>query len=197
MSGGSYLNPSSQKDTTLSSPKSLSENAMNLEKSHIVKCASLWEDIPKSRVDYMDTFASVTCLESMQTVLHIGANNNWEINRMDIKTVFLHGDLKEELYMDQPEGMEEPRKEDWIHKLNKSLYGLKQASQRWAKKLHDSLAKEGWVQNSVEHSVYKQEKDGDTAIAAIHIDDALTTASSPMTMKNTKDCLQNTLISWI
>jgi len=54
-------------------------------------------------------------------VLHIGATNDWDIDHLDIKTAFLHGELDEEIYMEQPEGAKEPRREDWICHLNKSL----------------------------------------------------------------------------
>ena len=49
----------------------------------------------KPGIDYMDTYASVACMESTHVLLHIGASLDWEIHQMDIKTAFLHGDLKE------------------------------------------------------------------------------------------------------
>jgi len=76
-------------------------------------------------------------------VLHIGAMNDWDIDHLDIKMAFLHGELDKEIYMEQPEGTKEPGREDWICCLNKSLYGLYQASQQWLKKLYDCLTKEG------------------------------------------------------
>jgi len=66
-------------------------------------------------------------MESMHMVLHIGTALDWDIHQMDVKTEFLHGDLSEELYMEQPEGGEEPGKEDWVYWLDKTLYGLMQA----------------------------------------------------------------------
>jgi len=65
-------------------------------------------------IDYKETFALVACLESVRVILHLGAKHNWEIDQLDFKTAFLHGNLKEELYMEQPEGMTEPGKEDWF-----------------------------------------------------------------------------------
>jgi hypothetical protein len=63
-------------------------------------------------VDYTDTYAPVTQMKSMRSVLHIGTTLNWEIHQLDIKIVFLHGDLQEEVYMEQPEGQKECGKED-------------------------------------------------------------------------------------
>ena len=78
-------------------------------------------------MDFGETYTLVTRLESICTVLHIGASNDWEIDHLDVKTAFLHGELYEEIYMEQPEGAKEPGKEDWVCHLNKSLYGLRQA----------------------------------------------------------------------
>jgi hypothetical protein len=54
-----------------------------------------------------------------------------ELEQLDIKTTFLHGDLEEELYMKQPKGFEEKGKEDLMCRLNQSLYGMKQAPRQW------------------------------------------------------------------
>ncbi|CAL5398813.1 unnamed protein product [Camellia sinensis] len=59
---------------------------------------------------------------------------NLELEQMDVKTAFLHGDLKEEIYIEQPEGFEVKGKENLVCRLKKSLYGLKQAPRQWYKK---------------------------------------------------------------
>ncbi|HEV7735827.1 MAG TPA: reverse transcriptase domain-containing protein [Chlamydiales bacterium] len=129
-------------------------------------------------VDFTETFASVARMESMRTLLHIGATNDWEIHQMDVKTAFLHGDLEEDIYMEQPAGMEEPGKENWVALLNKSLYGLRQAGRRWAKKLHKSMTEEGFTQISVEHSLYIRKSKTGTALVAVHVDDMAVAAST-------------------
>src|SRR5882724_895947 len=65
-------------------------------------------------VDFEETFAPVTCLESIRSVLHIGATNDWKIDHLDVNTAVLHGNLDEEIYMEQPKGAKEPGKEDWV-----------------------------------------------------------------------------------
>ena len=53
-------------------------------------------------------------MESTRVILHIAASLDWEVHQMDVKTAFLHGNLEEEVYMEQPEGMKEAGKENWV-----------------------------------------------------------------------------------
>jgi hypothetical protein len=63
---------------------------------------------------------------------------------LDIKTAFLHGDLEVEVWMEEPEGRKEIRKEDWVCRLNKTLYGLKQAGRGWLSQLHCEMVNIGF-----------------------------------------------------
>ena len=63
---------------------------------------------------------------------------------MDVKTVFLHGDLDKEIYMEQPEGFTIKEKEDYVCKLKKSLYGLKQTPRQWYKKFKSVMGEQGY-----------------------------------------------------
>ncbi|KAH9292516.1 hypothetical protein KI387_042298, partial [Taxus chinensis] len=73
-------------------------------------------------------------MTSIRIVLGIVAAEDLHLEQLDVKTAFLHGDLEEELYMQQPEGYEVKGKEEMVCKLKKSLYGLKQAPRQWYKK---------------------------------------------------------------
>ena len=73
-------------------------------------------------IDYNETYAPVARMESMWAVLHIGATLDWDIHQIDIKMAFLHSNLAEEVYMVQLMGGKEPRKEDWVECLNKTLW---------------------------------------------------------------------------
>jgi Reverse transcriptase (RNA-dependent DNA polymerase) len=77
-------------------------------------------------VDFTNTYSPVARLESQRIALHITAVLDWEIEQLDIKTAFLHGELKEEIWMEQPKGFEEPGSEEMVWLLLKGLYGLKQ-----------------------------------------------------------------------
>ena len=66
-------------------------------------------------------------MSSIRVVLELVASLDLKLEQLDVKTTFLHGDLKEEIYIDQPEGFKVKGKEQMVCKLKKSLYGLKQA----------------------------------------------------------------------
>ncbi|KAL4312639.1 hypothetical protein GQ457_01G022300 [Hibiscus cannabinus] len=70
----------------------------------------------------------------IRTILSLEACYDLEVEQMDVKTTFLHGDLEEELYMEQQEGFVAQGKEEYVCSLKKSLYGLKQAPRQWYKK---------------------------------------------------------------
>jgi hypothetical protein len=95
---------------------------------------------------------------------------------VDISSVFLNGDLEEEIYMKQPEGFQEMGP-GYVCKLSKSLYGLKQAARQWNKKLHTTLLDMGFRRLDSDSSIYIYIKDGVRIIIPIFIDD-ITLASS-------------------
>ena len=76
-------------------------------------------------IDFDEIFSLVVKMTSIRTVLGLTASLDLEIEQMDVKTAFLHGDLEEEIFMEQPEGFKVKRKEDYVCRLKKSLYGLK------------------------------------------------------------------------
>jgi hypothetical protein len=82
-------------------------------------------------VDYEETFSPVTMLNSVRILLAIAAFYDYEIWQMDVKTAFLNGHLSEDVYTTQPEGFVDPKNAGKICKLQRSIYGLKQASRSW------------------------------------------------------------------
>ena len=76
-------------------------------------------------VEYNDVFSPIVKHSSIRTFFSIVAIHDLEFEQLDVKTTFLHGELEEEIYMDQPEGLTVPGKENYVCKLKKFLYGLK------------------------------------------------------------------------
>jgi hypothetical protein len=81
-----------------------------------------WEGI-----NFDDTFALVARMKSVRLFFALAAQEVWRVHHMDVKSVFLNGDLKEEVYVHQPPGFAIPDKESKVLRLRNALYGLRQA----------------------------------------------------------------------
>ncbi|KAL0310454.1 UNVERIFIED_CONTAM: Retrovirus-related Pol polyprotein from transposon TNT 1-94 [Sesamum calycinum] len=89
----------------------------------------------KEGIDYTEIFSPVVKYTTVRIILALTAHFNWELKQMDVKTAFLHGDLEENIYMQQPAGFVDKSKPDYVCLLKKSLYGLKQSPRQWNKNL--------------------------------------------------------------
>ncbi len=76
-------------------------------------------------IDYEETFAHVTKMATMRVVIVVAASRGWLLHQMDVKNAFLHGELQEEVYLDQPPGYEDMSHPNYVCRLRKALYGLK------------------------------------------------------------------------
>lgn len=121
----------------------------------------------KFGVDYLETFSPVAKFDSIRTLLSIAAVKDYEIYQLDIKTAFLHGDLRETIYMEQPEGFDDGSGK--VCKLNKSLYGLKQASRQWYAKFDEFMQKFGLKPSNADPCVYTSAE----LYVALYVDDGL------------------------
>ena len=88
---------------------------------------------------YFETFILVVKSATVRVILSLTVMNQWQIRQVDVNNAFLNGDLTEEVYMRQPEGFVDPQRPDFVCKLHKVLYGLKQALRAWFDKLKNSL----------------------------------------------------------
>ena len=131
-------------------------------------------------IDYEKTTAPTARLESFRALMHIAACLDWDIQHFDIKTAFLHGVLPETetVFMEQPPGFEEPGKSDWIWRLSKSLYGMKQASRIWNQTFHKTMISIGFKRLVNEWCVYRRQRTSGITIFAVHVDDIISISSS-------------------
>ena len=107
-------------------------------------------------VDYDESFSLVSMLKSVRIMLAIAAFYDYEIWQMDVKTAFLNGYLKEELYMMQPEGFVNPKGANKICKLQRSIYGLVQASRSWNIRFDELIKAYSFIQTCGEACIYKK-----------------------------------------
>ena len=104
-------------------------------------------------IDYEETFSLVVMLKSIRILLAITAYYDYEIWQMDVKTASLNGNLLEDVYMTQPEGFVDPKYPNRVCKLQRSIYGLKQASRSWNLHFDEAVKEFGFMKNEDEPCV--------------------------------------------
>lgn len=108
----------------------------------------------------------------------LAAAEGWEVHHLDVKTAFLHGDLKEVVYVSQPEGFTVQGSESKVYRLNKALYGLRQAPRAWNEKLNQVLGEMNFVKCSKEPSLYRRKEKAGLLLVAVYVDDLFITGPS-------------------
>ena len=131
-----------------------------------------------SGVDYNDVFSPVVKHSSIRTFFSIVAIHNLELEQLDVKTAFLHGELEEEIYMDQSKGFIVPGKENYVCKLKKSLYGLKQSPRQWYKRFDSFMLLHGFKRSEYDSCVYIKIVDGSPIYLLLYVDGMLIAAKS-------------------
>lgn len=130
--------------------------------------------------DYGETFAPVAEKTSVRTLAAVAAEEDWELDNMDVDTAFLNADIQEEIYIRQPPGFEQygPNGEELVCKLKKSIYGLKQASRNWNHTIDQWLRGYGLKATKADPCVYTKRSQGDTLVILIWVDDIIIAGSN-------------------
>nr|GFA72331.1 hypothetical protein [Tanacetum cinerariifolium] len=108
---------------------------------------------------------------------------------MDVKIAFLNGRLDKDIYIEQPEGYVDPKYPNRVCKLQRSIYGLKQASRQWNKRFHEEIKKFGFIQNRNEPCVYRKASGSDVVFLILYVDDILIIGNNIPRLKEVKDHL--------
>ncbi|KAF5788317.1 putative RNA-directed DNA polymerase [Helianthus annuus] len=132
----------------------------------------------KEGIDYQETFSPVSRKDSLRIVMALVAHFDLELHQMDVKTAFLNGDLHEDVFMTQPEGFKPKGQEHLVCKLQKSIYGLKQASRQWYLKFDEIMKKQGFIKNQVDQCTYLKMSGSNFAILVLYVDDILLASNS-------------------
>nr|GEX32815.1 ribonuclease H-like domain, reverse transcriptase, RNA-dependent DNA polymerase [Tanacetum cinerariifolium] len=129
-------------------------------------------------IDYEKFFAPVARMETVRLILALLAYHGWEVHHLDVKSAFLHGELKEEVYVTQPEGFKKPRNENKVYRLVKVLYGLKQAPRTWNMKLDQTLKSLNFRKCTLEQAIYTRVRKDSMLLVGVYVDDLIVTGSS-------------------
>lgn len=172
-------------------------------------------------LDYADTYSPVAKLSSIRFLIGMAVEENLILNQMDVSTAFLNGDIEEEIYIKKPENLEkflldiimdESKNEDkniffnakkmledirkskteQICKLQKSIYGLKQASRRWFSKLDDKLKEWGFKPSHADPCIYSIHTEKEKLVIGVYVDDFIIAGSNQHRVDSFKRKIQNT-----
>ncbi|KAG8501441.1 hypothetical protein CXB51_003771 [Gossypium anomalum] len=138
-------------------------------------------------VDFTDVFSPIVKHSSIRALLGIVAMHDLELEQLDVKTAFLHGELEEDIYMQQPEGFTVSEKEDYVCLLKKSLYGLKQSPRQWYKRFDSFMTSHDFKRSSFDSCVYfKKNNDGSFVYLLLYVDDMLIAAKDKGEIRKVK-----------
>ena len=119
----------------------------------------------------------------------IAARNGWMLDNFDFDQAFLNSKLGEDkvIYLEQLPRYERKDKRNWVYRLLKSLYGLKQGSKNWYDVLYKALQELGFTRSEADHGVFFKQVGKDIIILAIHIDDGMVTGNNVAVIKQFKE----------
>jgi hypothetical protein len=124
-------------------------------------------------LDFDETFTPVVRLESICILLAYATHHYFKLYQMDVKSAFLNGPIKEEVYVEQPPGFEDQEYPNHVYKLHKTLYGLKQAPRAWYECLIDFLNNNGFRIGKEDSTLFTRRMGKDLVICQMSVDDII------------------------
>ena len=141
-------------------------------------------------IDYFDTFNPVVHPVTIRTFLALVVSHKWSVQQLDVNNAFLNGDLQELVYMQQPYGFTTSFMK--VCRLNKAIYGLKQAPHAWHHKLSSTLVNLGFKSTISDPSLFVHATHTTFVIILIYVDDILITGSSSTAIRSLISTLSHT-----
>ena len=141
------------------------------------------------RVHYSDTFSLVAKLTSIRLFISLAATHGWDLHQLDNKNVFLHGDLAENVYMEQPPGFVAQGEIGKVCRLRKSLYGLKQSPRACFGKFNEVIEKVGMQKSKSDHSVFYRNSQAGIILLVVYVDDIIVTGNDMAGISSLKSFL--------
>ena len=141
-----------------------------------------------AEVDNHQTFSPTAQLTSVRILLQLAVQYNLTVRQMDVKSAYLYAPIDCELFVEQPQGFSTTDKggKHLIHKLKKSLYGLRQSGRNWNSSLHSYLVSEGFKQSQADYCMYTKITDDSLTVIVIWVDDLIIASSSMNTLMSVK-----------
>nr|GEV74193.1 retrovirus-related Pol polyprotein from transposon TNT 1-94 [Tanacetum cinerariifolium] len=130
-------------------------------------------------IDFKESFASVARIEAIKIFLAYDAHKSFFVYQMDVKTAFLHGSLKEDVYVCQLEGFIDVDHPSHVYKLKKALYGLKQAPRAWYDELSTFLLQNHFFKGTIDPTLFIRRFDDDILVVQVYVDDIIFGSTHP------------------
>ncbi|GJV75719.1 retrovirus-related pol polyprotein from transposon TNT 1-94 [Tanacetum coccineum] len=130
-------------------------------------------------INFEESFAQVARLEAIRIFLAFAAHMNMVVYQLDVKTVFLNGNLREEVYVSQTDRFVDKDNPNHVYKLKKALYGLKQAPRAWYDMLSSFLISQDFSKGSVDPTLFIRREGKELLLVQIYVDDIIFAASTP------------------
>ncbi|GJZ83011.1 retrovirus-related pol polyprotein from transposon TNT 1-94 [Tanacetum coccineum] len=130
-------------------------------------------------IDFEESFAPVARMEAIRIFLAYAAHKSFIVFQMDVKTAFLHGTLKEDVYVCQPEGFIDADHPSHVYKLKKALYGLKQAPRAWYDELSKFLLQNHFFKGTIDPTLFIRRFDDDILVVQVYVDDIIFGSTNP------------------
>jgi hypothetical protein len=134
-------------------------------------------------VDYDDTFSHIIKATTIRLILSVVVSRGWCLRQLDVQNAFLYGVLEEDVFMCQPPGFHDPSKPNYLCKLNKALYGIKQAPRAWYSRLSHKLKSLGFTPSKADISLFFYQKGSVTMYVLVYVDDIIVASSSSSAVK--------------
>nr|GFA60747.1 integrase, catalytic region, zinc finger, CCHC-type, peptidase aspartic, catalytic [Tanacetum cinerariifolium] len=150
----------------------------------------------KEGVNFEESFAPVARLEAVRLFIAYAAHKSFTIYQMDVKTTFLYGPLKEEVYVNQSDGFVDPYHPNRVYRLKKALYGLKQAPRAWYDELSKFLLSKGFTKDTIHMGLWYPKDTGFELTAFLDSDHAGCLDSRKSTSGGIQFLGGDKLVSW-
>jgi hypothetical protein len=124
-------------------------------------------------LDFDETFAPIARLETICILLVYATHHGFKLYQMNVKSVFLNGPIKEEMYVEQPPSFKSKEHANNVYKLHKALYGLKQASRVWYECLRDFLIQNSFMIGKADSTLFTRKMEKDLFVCQIYVDDII------------------------
>nr|GFB60461.1 retrovirus-related Pol polyprotein from transposon TNT 1-94 [Tanacetum cinerariifolium] len=176
-----FVNPFANPSTSAAKSLSLQNNKHDEEKTVIQNksCLVMRGYRQEEGIDFEESFAPVAKMEAIRIFLAYAAHKSFTVFQMDAKNAFLHGTLKEDVYVCQPKGFIDADHPSHVYKLKKALYGLKQAPRAWYEKLSTFLIQNNFFKGTIDPMLFIRRFHDDILVVQVYVDDIILGSTHP------------------